>query len=226
MEMTWLIRGKEPDHVNTHYRRWIVFRELEGDLAGRFTSMMIAALHDANESTAESKLLIAFKSYFASKLDNTIKALDGSIETDPNLASIYPDKEPADWDTPLSIGTLDIKKARIAPYVARLALKYMEPDSDFFVWASRLADLTANKDWLFLDQSPDTRDYTFQAAVVCESTEACSTTSNIQFMIDEISTYGDTDFFCSGTDLSYPLYGGDCHLQRYWTALKYVIKYF
>lgn len=217
-EMSWLIRGPAEDDVDTHYKRWIIFSELENCISGDLTSMMITALNHADDGTAENNLLIAFKSYFASKLDYTIYPLDGSNHTNPHRDGVYPDKQPIHWENDLGAGTLDLKKARMSPYIARLAMRYMNLDSDFFQWTSMLTDLTATGKWEFLDQSPDTRDYTFQAAVVCESESVCKT-ENTQFLINEIPT-DNINFFCSSTELSYPLYGGECRYHKYWNALK------
>ena len=218
MEMTWLIRGPGADDVNSHYSRWIVYRELETDLSGGFTSMMVSALHDAT-GVADQALYNAFQDYFASKLDNTVHPYGAEMIADPTKQGVYPDKQPSNW-TVGDFGILDNKKARMAPYIARLALKYMPTDSDFFLWAADLAHLTATGTWDFLDHSPDTRVYTFQAAVACESVGSC-TTDNTGFMIDEINNYGSIDFFCTSTEIRYPLYESiDCRYHQYWDALK------
>ena len=68
-EMAWLIRGPGENDINTDYKRWMTFRELENDLSA-LASYFIVSLY--GEETPESELLNLYKSYFGSKLDDTI----------------------------------------------------------------------------------------------------------------------------------------------------------
>ena len=161
LDMTWLIRGPEDTDIDTvkNHKNWIAFREIETTLGGEFTSLILSALVESNNED-EIDFMKSFKAYMASKLDGTIQE---SMDTDREETHIYPDQIGAAG----SRGSLalDIKKARMSPYIARLAFLYADTDSPFFTWASDLTQATKNGSIVFLDQSPDTRPVTFQ---VCQ----------------------------------------------------------
>ena len=114
---------------------------------------------------------------------------------------------------------IDARKAMMSPYVARLALRFMDTDAHFLHLADDLSNKTSTGAWDFLDQSPDTRPVTFEAAVACES-EHHTESHNTDFFIEEINreVANGVEIFCP--DLRWTLYYGDCRYHRYWNALK------
>ena len=116
-------------------------------------------------------------------------------------------------------------KARMAPYVTQTQLYYAPTNETFFVQAKRLADKLVNGTLPFLEQSADTRPDTFIGAVIKEESDYSVDLPApvISHFINALQSQTNTDFKCSSTQLSYPLYSTEknrnCELHRYWNAL-------
>ena len=100
------------------------------------------------DSVGEYDMLELYKSYMTSTTKSMFEA-------------VYPDLS--------NKVAYDITKTRITPYVARLMLKYADDDFDVTQAFHQVAQLTAQGDLAFLEQSPDTRPETFAGAVIHEA---------------------------------------------------------
>ena len=116
----------------------------------------------------------------------------------------------------------------MAPYVTQTQLYYAKTTDKFFEQAERLSNKLVDGTLPFLSQSADTRPDTFIGAVIKE--EAAledpinpATTPVINHFVNKLQL-NNTDFKCSSTQLTYPLYSTEknlnCELHRYWNALK------
>ena len=119
----------------------------------------------------------------------------------------------------------------MAPYVTQTQLYYATIDQPFFAQAKRLSNKLVDETLPFLNQSADTRPDTFIGAVIKEEAVLtdpidATTTPVINHFVNKLQL-NNTDFKCSSTQLTYPLYSTEknlnCELHRYWNALLYAI---
>ena len=115
----------------------------------------------------------------------------------------------------------------MAPYVTQTQLYYATTDQTFFAQAERLSNKLVDGSLPFLEQSADTRPDTFIGAVIKEEAALtdpinAASTPVINHFVNKLQL-NNTDFKCSSTQLSYPLYSTEkninCELHRYWNAL-------
>ena len=115
----------------------------------------------------------------------------------------------------------------MAPYVTQTQLYYARIYDKFFDQAERLSNKLVDGSLPFLEQSADTRPDTFIGAVIKEEatmTDPINAVSTpvINHFVNKLQL-NNTDFKCSSTQLSYPLYSTEknlnCELHRYWNAL-------
>ena len=111
----------------------------------------------------------------------------------------------------------------MAPYVTQTQLYYAPTSETFFDQAERLANKLVNGALPFLEQSADTRPDTFIGAVIKEEFVNDLAANVTNHFINKLQSQTNTDFKCSSTQLSYPLYSTEknlnCELHRYWNAL-------
>ncbi|CBY18303.1 unnamed protein product [Oikopleura dioica] len=197
-------------------QNWIVYREMTD--FNTFASRLVAATMDFAAGTGEAEFAEAFRSYMFGLVNNNAVHDSNNYQTTPDRC--YPDED--------GVGLpRDESKARMAPYVTQTQLYYASTDQSFFEQAKRLSDKLVDNSLPFLQQSADTRPDTFIGAVIKEEAALTSpinaaNTPVINHFVNKLQL-NNTDFKCSSTQLSYPLYSTEknlnCELHRYWNAL-------
>merc|ERR1711892_168213 len=190
------------------HERWLMWREVDiNNIFDNLNTVLVPFL----ESVGESDMLELYKSYMTSTTKSMFEA-------------VYPDLS--------NTVAYDITKARITPYVARIMLKYADDDFDVTQAFHQVAQLTAQGDLFFLEQSPDTRGETFAGAVMHEAglRGPASFRSVTTYMIDFINSQladGNVNLAdvisCRSKDASstanVSLYSGNCIENTYLNAL-------
>ncbi|CBY34741.1 unnamed protein product [Oikopleura dioica] len=197
-------------------QNWIVYREMTD--FNTFASRLVAATMDFGAGTGEAEFAEAFRSYMFGLVNNNAVHDSNNYQTTPDRC--YPDED--------GVGLpRDESKARMAPYVTQTQLYYASTDQSFFEQAKRLSDKLVDNSLPFLQQSADTRPDTFIGAVIKEEAALtdpinAANTPVINHFVNKLQL-NNTDFKCSSTQLSYPLYSTEknlnCELHRYWNAL-------
>jgi len=185
--------------------RWIVWREMTNNVYAKINRLMTANLNSEGGDHAE--LLKIYKKFMNDKVDYFI-------------SDFYPDKGCS------SGKDYDLSRARMTPFVLDYAMNYADSkNSTVFSDAHDLAMETVNR-CPFLDQSPDTRQKTFEAAVISESLASKPVT---EFLIEKINSaitegtpVGEI-IACTNKDDDtndpVSLYQGECELNAYFRSL-------
>ena len=214
LDMTWLIHGPEKNQFDLGHDRFIVWSELTRAFA-TFNRLLLGQYKD---STAADFVVPEYKQHMTNIMADY-------------WTHYYPDKDPLQ-------SNLDTSKARTAPYIANLGLALQIPEflsaswdliqpvfADDFDGSGSEFDENSTFDRKFYEFSPDTREATFQAAML-HNPEALRPIV-IEALEQEVSYNpglitkpmdGFDTFTCMS---SYGLYD-DCLTQKYLKILTFV----
>ena len=153
LQMTKFLGDATLDQYDVHKHRWIIWNEMTGNIFPRLHQLAFSYLGDKPVDTAERTLLDSYRTLMYGKVA-------------PFINNFYPDKQCVPFG---SDNGYDLSQARIASMLTRYAMDYAPAGSYVFTSANELALGTAAGNCGFIDQSPDTRGMTFDAAVAAES---------------------------------------------------------
>ena len=217
LDMTWFLRGPNPGDIDGQKHRWLIWKEVDQmNIFQTLHTKIHSYLYNSDSTSAEFHLFESYMAYMYSKVNF--------------VDNYYPDKYPTDDNSQSSI--YDVSKARMTEFVLSMAMRYGDQTASIFSSAHKLAMLTVEGNWTFLDQSPDTRIVTFKAAVAYESEDSVENRSVINYLIGQISYAIESGSeimenirACTNKDVTnviVPLYTGNCMLNTYFIALASV----